>query len=399
MRPQKPIKNKGKKKKGSQKGSPPFESLYDELPGFMYIAEISEMGFHPLNSVGGFASLTGYRASDFFKPDFFDTRIVETNDTQKVRSFREAASAGQNSRELAYHLKRKNGKRVLVKERMVVLSARGEARLIGGVISLASEQKAAAASTSEEKRSLRLQEIQRMNDHLLEINRLKDEFLTNTSHELRTPLNSIIGFLTLLAEGYYESENEMRLFTRNALESSRHLLNVINDILDISKIEAGTMDTHIEKVYVDELMEEIRSLFEMQAEQKGLTLECTTKKKPIFAAADIQKLKQVLINLVGNAIKFTPKGTVKLTARVNDDRILFVVRDTGIGIPVDKLQKVFQKFIQVDGSATRRYGGTGLGLAISKHLVEMMGGKIEVKSKGVGTGTTVRLAIPCWKKE
>ncbi|MCL5268648.1 MAG: HAMP domain-containing histidine kinase [Bacteroidetes bacterium] len=392
------MKDAETKKEVNRRGRRPSESLYEEIPGFMYIAEFSGLGFRPLNSVGGFTSLTGYRARDFFKIDFYDTNVVDQDDLHLVRSFRDNVSTDQNPEEVTYHLRKRTGERVLVKERMVILSNHRETRVVGGVITLAAEPRVPTGSRGDEDGSLRMQEIQRMNDHLLEVNQLKDEFLANTSHELRTPLNSIIGFLTLLTEGYYENENEMRLFTKNALESSHHLLNVINDILDISKIEAGTMDTHIEKVYVDELIEEIQSLFEMQAEQKGLVLECSTKKPPKFAAADIQKLKQVLINLVGNAIKFTPRGTVKLTADARNKHILFTVKDTGIGIPTDKLEKVFQKFIQVDGSATRRYGGTGLGLAISKHLVEMMGGKIEVTSKGVGAGTTVRLTIPSWKE-
>ncbi len=374
-------------------------STYRDIPGFMYVAEISKKGFKPLSIVGGFASLTGYRPQEFLKRDFYDAKIVRRGDVRFVKSMREKAVREPGSSELTYHLKKKDGKTILVKEQMLLLSNHREDMVVGSIVTPEPRRKAPAEHGETERDLLRIQEIQRMNDHLLEVNQLKDEFLTNTSHELRTPLNSIIGFLTLLSDGYYESEEEMHLFTKNALESSRHLLNVINDILDISKIEAGTMDTNIEKVYAGDLLEEIQSLFEMQAEQKGLVLVCSARKSPLFAAADLQKIKQVLINLVGNAIKFTPEGTVTLTAEPLRSDILFEVTDTGIGIPVDKLDKVFQKFIQVDGSATRRYGGTGLGLAISKHLVEMMGGKISIRSDGPGTGTTIRVTVPKWKSE
>ncbi|MGO9481672.1 MAG: sensor histidine kinase [Candidatus Kryptoniota bacterium] len=241
--------------------------------------------------------------------------------------------------------------------------------------------------------------MEKLNSHLIEINQLKDEFLANTSHELRTPLNSIIGFLTLITEGYYDSESELRTFTRNALDSSYHLLSVINDLLDISKIEAGKMQLEIEKVYVDELIAEVCRSFAVQTKQKGVDLVQFCKDSPLFASADLRKLKQVLINLLGNAVKFTPDGCIKVMVERHDGNILFRIMDTGIGIPTEKRDKLFQRFIQVDGSSTRKFSGTGLGLVISKHLLEMMGGNIKIESKGRGKGTTVHLKIPEWRKE
>ncbi|HUI28637.1 MAG TPA: ATP-binding protein [Candidatus Acidoferrales bacterium] len=252
---------------------------------------------------------------------------------------------------------------------------------------------------SSEEDKLRLDEIKKLNKHLIEVNQLKDEFLANTSHELRTPLNSIIGFLTLITEGYYDGEDELKLFTRNALESAYHLLSVINDLLDLSRIESGKIHLQIEKVYVDELISEVCSLFSLQADQKGLGLEVEMKGSPLFASADLRKLKQVLINLVGNAIKFTSAGSVKISVDPQNDTLCFSIKDTGLGIPKEKQDRLFQKFLQLDGSATRRYGGTGLGLVISKHLVEMMGGQIKLESKGAGMGTTVQFTLPRWTKE
>ena len=246
---------------------------------------------------------------------------------------------------------------------------------------------------------VRFQEMERLNKHLIEVNQLKDEFLANTSHELRTPLNSIIGFLTLITEGYYDNEKELKLFTRNALDSAYHLLSVINDLLDLSKIESGKMQLQIEKVYVDELLGEVCSLFSLQANQKGIGIEVETRGSPLFASADLRKLKQVLINLMGNSIKFTPAGSVKIMAESQDGALHFSIRDTGIGIPKEKQNRLFQKFLQLDGSTTRRFGGTGLGLVISKHLVEMMGGQIRLESKGAGMGTTVSFTVPRWIRE
>ncbi len=246
---------------------------------------------------------------------------------------------------------------------------------------------------------IRLLEMKKLNNHLIEINQLKDEFLANTSHELRTPLNSIIGFLTLITEGYYDNKNELRTFTRNALDSSYHLLSVINDLLDISKIEAGKMQLEIEKIYVDELITDVCRLFTVQTDQKGLALESSIKGSPLFASADVRKLKQVLINLLGNATKFTSAGYIKVTVEQQNGNIRFMIKDTGIGIPREKRDKLFQRFIQVDGSLTRKFSGIGLGLVISKHLLEMMGGQIKIESKGRGKGTTVHFTIPQWTKE
>ncbi|MFZ1082710.1 MAG: ATP-binding protein [Candidatus Kryptoniota bacterium] len=246
---------------------------------------------------------------------------------------------------------------------------------------------------------IRLLEMEKLNNHLIEVNQLKDEFLANTSHELRTPLNSIIGFLTLITEGYYDSDNELRTFTRNALDSSYHLLTVINDLLDISKIEAGKMQLEIEKIYVDELIADVCTLFTVQTDQKGLDLESSIKGSPLFAAADVKKLKQVLINLLGNAIKFTPAGSIKVMVKPQNGNIRFGIKDTGVGIPKEKRDKLFQRFIQADGSSTRKFGGTGLGLVISKHLLEMMGGQIKIESPGQSKGTTVHFTIPQWTKD
>ncbi len=393
------MKEKESKKRSTRNRRSPIESLFKEIPGFMYIAEISDDEFRPLRLFGGFTSLTGYDAKDFFIPDFYDTRVVDPSDFSLVHSKRDKASTDPGLAEISYHLKTLNGERVPVSERVTILSSHLQPRMVGGIVSASGSQNAGASPANNGSTTTHIEEIKKMNEHLLEINHLKDEFLANTSHELRTPLNSIIGFLTLLTEGYYENDDELKLFTKNALDSSYHLLNVINDLLDISKIEAGAMQAQVEKVQVNEVIEEIRSVFELEAKQKGLVLECSIKASPLFVAADVQKLRQVLINVVGNAIKFTPAGTVRLTAVLRDNEVIFVVKDTGIGIPTEKIEKLFHKFIQIDGSATRKYGGAGLGLAISKHFVEMMGGRIEIESKGPGTGTTVRLSVPVWTKE
>jgi PAS domain S-box-containing protein len=249
---------------------------------------------------------------------------------------------------------------------------------------------------AEEKLKLYAEQLEIANAQLQELNKLKSEFLANTSHELRTPLNSIIGFLNLIKEGLYESKEEMMQFVDNALMSARHLLNIINDILDLAKIEAGKLELTIEDVEVSELLQEVWTLSHVQAEQKKLEYRMIYPEKPIFIRGDRNRLKQILLNLIGNSIKFTHKGGITVKVEVFEEKghCQFSVIDTGIGISKEKQAKLFQKFVQADGTTTRKYGGTGLGLAITKSLVEMMGGVIELFSEGEGKGTTVIFTIP-----
>ncbi len=273
----------------------------------------------------------------------------------------------------------------------VVRDSRGN--LIGtvGINRDITEQKKA-----EEKLKLYAEQLEIANAQLQELNRLKSEFLANTSHELRTPLNSIIGFLNLIKEGLYENHEEMMKFIDNALMSAKHLLNIINDILDIAKIEAGKLELNIEDVEVSELLYEVWTLSHVQAEQKKLEYKFIYPDRKVFIRGDRNRLKQVLLNLIGNAIKFTHRGGITVKAEVFEDKgfCQFTVIDTGIGIPKEKQAKLFQKFVQADGTTTRKYGGTGLGLAITKSLVELMGGVVELYSEGEGKGTTVVFTIP-----
>lgn len=249
---------------------------------------------------------------------------------------------------------------------------------------------------AEEKLKLYAEQLEIANAQLQELNKLKSEFLANTSHELRTPLNSIIGFLNLIKEGLYENHDEMMKFVDNALVSAKHLLSIINDILDIAKIEAGKLELNIEDVEVSELLYEVWTLSHVQAEQKKLDYKIIYPEKQVYVKGDRNRLKQILLNLIGNSIKFTHKGGITVKVDVFDDKgfCQFTVSDTGIGIAKEKQAKLFQKFVQADGTTTRKYGGTGLGLAITKSLVELMGGVIELYSEGEGKGTTVTFTIP-----
>jgi PAS domain S-box-containing protein len=234
------------------------------------------------------------------------------------------------------------------------------------------------------------------NLELARANRMKSEFLANTSHELRTPLNSILGFLRLILEGMCDDPAEERLFLQNAYDSARSLLDLINELLDSAKIEAGKMELQLTEVDVGKIFCEVEKLTRLQADQKGVQLTFRQPRVPILVRADPGKLQQILLNLVTNALKFTPKGEVRVQARslAAKGHVLFQVRDTGIGIRPEIQNTLFQKFVQGDGSSTRKYAGTGLGLAICRNLVEFMGGQIWLSSDGPGKGTTASFTLP-----
>jgi signal transduction histidine kinase len=251
------------------------------------------------------------------------------------------------------------------------------------------------------------QKLEAANIQAEEASRLKSEFLASTSHELRTPLNGIIGFLKLILDGIADDEQEQQEFLEEAYNSAIHLLNLINDILDIAKIEAGKIDFEFRPIFLNEICDDVYKFVYHQAVKKNLNFK--VKIPPtydkILLYADYQRLLQVMLNLVGNAIKFTPKGQVEITAEIVPKKfnhngtdfpgiVKINVADTGIGVSLDKQEKLFEKFYQVDGSRTKTYGGTGLGLVISKRLVEAMGGKISFYSMGEGLGSTVTLTIP-----
>ena len=271
-------------------------------------------------------------------------------------------------------------------------------------------------------------------------NQLKNEFLANTSHELRTPLNGIIGCLRLVRDGFCDDKEEELDFLQRADDAAIHLLGIINDVLDIAKIEAGKLSVEMEPIDLRKLLNEVINLQAVPIQEKSLQFNTTDLHEIIPVRADPAKLKQVFLNVVSNAVKFTDAGSITMSTRIeptaeqlmisstgnlsqssrslynlsakkaeakntNDgneygnsqlssSQVFVTVKDTGIGIDPTQQHKLFRPFVMVDGSTTRKCGGTGLGLAISRNLIELMGGSITLSSEGEGHGTTVEISLP-----
>jgi PAS domain S-box-containing protein len=361
-----------------------YRELADLLPQTIY--ELDAQGNVLFANSFGLETF-GYTHADLIKGVHF-LDVVAPEDREKImenfrRSFGQSFRPGQYAAE--YRMLRKDGSifPAIVYPAPIVR----EGRVVGqrGIITDISERKRA-------EENLRLAK-----EAAEEAARAKAEFLANMSHEIRTPMNAVIGLTDILLDSDLDAEQRECVETlRNSGDS---LLAIINDILDFSKIEAGRMGLDIRTFDLRSFIEEALNLMAAGAAEKGLNLAYRIDESvPKAVMSDPMRLRQILINLLSNAVKFTEKGDVVLSVDSipwEDGRVElhFAVKDTGIGIPRDRIAELFQSFSQVDMSTTRKYGGTGLGLAISKRLVEIMEGRIWVESE-VGIGSTFHFTVP-----
>jgi signal transduction histidine kinase len=264
-------------------------------------------------------------------------------------------------------------------------------RTLSGIVANAYERKQMEASLRQER------------DRANEANRAKNLFLASISHEIRSPMHAVLGFSEALLHEL--PDGEQRKMAQSIITSGNLLLSLLNDILDLSKIEAGRMEIVPGPVQLKQLLEEILTVFGLHADKKGIALHLTVDNAlPEVLLVDAVRIKQVVFNLLGNAIKFTRKGDVRMTVSYTNTRqgnmpadpatLTFEVSDTGIGIPLEEQKRIFEPFIQATGVANGGYGGTGLGLSICKRLVEQMHGSLVVKSR-LGKGSLFTATIPC----
>lgn len=354
-----------------------LDSLQNAEEMYRGIFENAVEGIFRTSPEGRFLSVnpTMARVSGYDSPEQMITEVTDiTTQFYVDPNRRDELLARLNSegsvREFDVDVRRRDGSIVPITASVQLITRKDGTRYLEGI-----------ATDNTER--LQKREAQRERDAAEAANQAKSEFLAHMSHEIRTPLNAILGVGELLEEN--RPAEEQKALVKMLKVSGRNLLELINDILDLSKIESGKLTLEEAPFRPVEMIHETCSLLNVRAQEKGLDLECfISPSMPPALVGDRARLRQILLNLVGNAIKFTHQGTVNLTAGArdlgNEIELLFDIKDTGVGIPQEKLEMIFDDFVQADSSTTRRFGGSGLGLAICKTLTAMMGGRIWVES-------------------
>ena len=358
-----------------------YRSLMDNMPGVVYRCKFDKDWTMLFISPSVF-ELTGY------KPDEFTERVIEFNnlvlktDQPSILKTIKNASAQKIKYSIEYRIRHRNGNTVWILDKgSFDFDNEGAPQWIDGVLVDITEQKI----YEETLENAKLQAEEAAN--------AKQSFMANMSHEIRTPMNSIIGFSDLLMDTPLDKEQRKHLVIVN--NAARSLLRLLNEVLDSAKLERGKLTIEPVHFNLKPVIDSIMSTFWLEAKKKNLnlTLNINGSVDSVYYG-DKDRLRQVLTNLVGNAVKFTEQGSVNVTVSITqNNQLFFEVQDTGIGIPADRIQAVFQPFVQADGTTTRRFGGTGLGTTISKQLVELMGGTISLVSE-LGKGTCFYFSLP-----
>ncbi len=360
-----------------------FRLLANNIPGTVYLSKYDNYATKIyLNDE--IEKLTGYPKTDFLNNTLIFIDLIHPKDKEQTLITQEEAIKNGKPIHSVYRILNKNNEIVWVEEFGDAIYKNGEITYIEGIYIDITERK-------EAEKAIKGRELAEAS------NKAKSEFLANMSHEIRTPLNGIIGFTDLLIKTELDTIQKKHMITVN--QSAHTLLEIVNDILDFSKIEAGKLNLHIEQFEIKELLKQVIDLVSFESNQKKLHLELMVDKKiPKYCWIDTVRLKQILINLLTNAVKFTEKGFVKLEIFLIDDidstkkRIRFAVSDSGIGIQKKNKKKIFKAFSQEDSSTTKKFGGTGLGLTISNKLLGLMDSKLKLKSK-VDTGSVFYFSL------
>ncbi|CAN1563279.1 PAS domain [Flavobacteriaceae bacterium] len=348
-----------------------FRLLANNIPGTVYLSNYDEK-YSKIYLNDEIKKLTGYAKSDFLENKIFLIDLILPEDIEYVKLKNKIALEEKKSLHITYRIKHKNQSIVWVEEFGDSIIKNGEIAFMEGILIDITEKKNNESIIKEK-------------DLAEAANKAKSEFLANMSHEIRTPLNGIIGYTDLLMNSKLESTQKQYMSTIN--QSANILMEVVNDILDFSKIESGKLELNIEKYCIKDIIFQIKELINYQAQSKNLELKFTIEENvPIYIWVDYIRLKQVLINLLTNAVKFTQAGKIELTISILESQksfstIRFSVKDTGIGIRKNNQKIIFQAFSQEDSSTTKKFGGTGLGLTISNQLLSLMNSHLQINSQ------------------
>ena len=376
-----------------------YRTLVEGIPAVTFMAALDE-GDNEFYVSPQIEVMLGFTQEEWLGDPFLWHRQLHPDDRQRWGvEFARTCASGVNFRS-EYRFISRDGREVWVHgEARVVRDEQGRPLFLQGIAFDISESKRAeqallqSAEELERKVRERTAELEEATLRAELASRARASFLANMSHEIRTPLNAVIGFADLLRRGADSDQAERMEWLDTIHSSGKHLLALINDILDLSKVDAGKLTVETVACSPGEIINEVCSILRSKAEEKGLRLEAAFDgPMPRTMQSDPTRFRQVLMNVAGNAIKFTPSGQVRIMARLSrpaaePPKLVVEISDTGIGIPADKLESIFDPFTQADSSITRQYGGTGLGLAISRRLAEQLGGSITVESE-VGRGTT-----------
>lgn len=357
-----------------------FRTMINNVPISIALADLNG---RIIDNNPAFEKMLGYDSQQLRKMYFTDYTYPEDIQTN-VELFKEAVSGKINSYRLIKRYVRKDGS--------VLLGS-----LVVSMVKDSHGKPSFLIATMEDITEIRRAENIRLEKERLEFaNMAKSEFIATMSHELRTPLNSIIGFSELLNDGIYGELNEKQShYIKNVITSSKFLLNLINDILDLSKVEAGKIELMKESISIQSTIGETIVLIKEKASKHNIIIKLDIDSQIDIIYADKQRFKQILFNLLSNAVKFSKKegGTVTITAKNEGDMAKFSVSDTGIGIKEEDMGKLFKEFSQANPEISQKYGGTGLGLVITKNLVELHGGEISVESR-YDEGSTFTFTLP-----
>jgi PAS domain S-box-containing protein len=354
-----------------------FKLIANNIPGTVYLSKFDELGTKVFLS-DEIENLTGYPKSEFLENKLPFMSLMHPDDKENIIKNQISDLKNGIPIHCVYRIKRKTGEYIWVEEFGDVIKKGNTIDFVGGIYFDITSKK----ETEDAIKAKQLAEA---------ANKSKSDFLANMSHEIRTPLNGIIGFTNLLMKTNLQEIQQKYMITVN--QSAQSLLNIINDILDFSKIEAGKLELNIDQYNIREILNQVVDLILYESNLKNLTLELNINEDiPSCFWIDIVRIKQILINLLANAVKFTEKGTIKLNVtvldKINDTyTIRFSVSDTGIGILEENKKRIFQAFSQEDSSTTRKFGGTGLGLTISNKLLSLMDSHLKLESK-VNVGST-----------